>query len=315
MPFLKAEMRTRPRIAVLGSVHMDLIAHANRMPGAGESVNGDSFIMAPGGKGGNQAAQCAGLGADAFMITKLGKDMFGEELLHAPQRRGVNIDRVLCDEARSTGASTVFAAEGDYSSIICAGAAGALTLDEIEAALDGIGSLDALLLQWELPLAISMHAALRARDKGALIVFNASPAVAPVEELPRDFLHHISVLIVNGTEASRLTGIADMEKSAAVLGSCGPASVIITLGKEGAVAFHERKIWWQNAYKGDVTDSVGAGDAFLAALAVSLCSGTNMAEALRRGAAAGALAVSKAGASSTIFMEDIDILIGEQFSK
>ena len=111
-----------PTVVVLGSVHMDLIASAARMPGRGESVGEGVFAMSAGGKAGNQACQFVLAGAYAHVITRLGKDAFGETLLDDLTRRGVDTVLVAQDPTTPTGASTVFAVEGDYSSIIAPGA-------------------------------------------------------------------------------------------------------------------------------------------------------------------------------------------------
>ena len=124
-----ADAARRPRVVVLGSVHMDLIATAARLPERGESVAGGTFAMAPGGKAGNQACQCALAGAAASIVTRLGGDAFGRELREAMARRGVDTSLVAIDPEAPTGASTVLAAEGDYQSIIAPGAAGRLSAE------------------------------------------------------------------------------------------------------------------------------------------------------------------------------------------
>ena len=111
-----------PRVVVLGSVHMDLIATAARLPGRGESVTGGTFAMAPGGKAGNQACQCALAGAETRILTRFGDDAFGRELTSALAARGVDVSLVAVDPEAATGASTVLAGEGDYQSIIAPGA-------------------------------------------------------------------------------------------------------------------------------------------------------------------------------------------------
>src|SRR5947208_1705145 len=147
----------RPKVVVLGSVHMDLIAIASRLPAPGESVLG-TFTMAPGGKGGNQACQFALAGAQTTIVTKLGRDAFGTQLIEALAAKGVNTRLVAVDPVAATGASTVFAGGGDYTSIIAPGAAASLSEADIDRALLDIASADALVLQLELPAAISAYA-------------------------------------------------------------------------------------------------------------------------------------------------------------
>jgi len=104
-----------PTAVVLGSVHMDLIATAQRLPGRGESVVGQGFTTSPGGKAGNQACQLVKCGTDASILTRLGNDSFGRQLLEHLGSHGVDPSLISVDEKEPTGASTVFVAEGDYS--------------------------------------------------------------------------------------------------------------------------------------------------------------------------------------------------------
>ena len=275
---------------------MDLIAHAERLPQAGESVNGLRFAMSPGGKGGNQAAQCAALGTECFIITQLGDDAFGRDLLGSLGQRGVDTRYVSVSTTHATGASTVFAAAGDYCSVICSGAAAALQPEAVGAALHKLAPLDAVLLQLELPLALNMAAVAASND--ALVVLNASPAPAHV---PVALMHQVGLLIVNKTEAARLLGVDEATLDVGValheLAKLGPQKVVITLGAEGAAGWDGAIEVWQKPFAIKVVDAVGAGDAFLSALVVQLIAGSSLQLAMRHGAAAGAIAASRSGAA------------------
>ena len=170
---------------VLGSVHMDLLGTARRLPGRGESVVGQSFTMSPGGKGGNQACQLVKCGTSTSILTRLGDDMFGRQLFEHLTSRGVDLSLITVDASASTGASTVFAAEGDYSSIIVSGAAGKLTPADIEAQRTALEQADALVLQLELPVAISGSSGVDGQAKGRYVVLNASPAPDSLSEIPQ----------------------------------------------------------------------------------------------------------------------------------
>lgn len=292
-----ADAARRPRVVVLGSVHMDLIATAARLPGRGESVTGGTFAMAPGGKAGNQACQCALAGAEAAILTRLGDDDFGRTLRVALADRGVDVTTVVTDPEAATGASTVLAGEGDYQSIIAPGAAGRLSRADIEAARPAIEAADALLLQLEIDPAISAHAAAIASAAGRMVVLNASPAPDGWGALPEALRRATSVLIVNRVEAARLAGRPDRSGGAAsaVAARTGVATVIVTLGAEGNEGIADGKLVRQEAFPAMVVDTVGAGDAFLGTAVVALLEGASLPAALRRGAAAGALAVSVRG--------------------
>jgi ribokinase len=292
--------RAPPRVVVLGSVHMDLIATAERLPGCGESVTGGVFAMAPGGKAGNQACQLALAGAEVFIVTRLGDDMFGRQLLTALADKRVDTSLVGIDASAPTGASTVLAAEGDYASIIAPGAAGLLSREDIERSRPVIESADALVVQLEISPEISACAADIAGAAGRCVILNASPAPASWSALPEQLRRATSHLIVNRVEAGRLLGRAlDPARSeaevTALASATGVATVIMTLGAEGSVALSGGTLVRQSAFAASLADAVGAGDAFLGAGALALLEGRTLDEALRRGAAAGAIAVARRG--------------------
>ncbi len=289
-----------PRIVVLGSVHMDLIANAARLPAPGESVAGGVFAMAPGGKAGNQACQFALAGAEVSVMTRLGDDMFGAELLAALKERGVDTSLVSIDPNAPTGASTVLAAQGDYASVIAPGAAGLMSPDDVERARPAILGAEALVLQLEIAPAIVARAAEIAADAGRAVILNASPAPESWSVVPASLWRATSMLYVNRVEAGRLLGhgttTEDWEANAATLADkLGVATVIVTLGAEGCVGVADGVVQRQAAFPATIADAVGAGDAFLGASALALIEGRPLVEALRRGAAAGAIAVSRSG--------------------
>jgi ribokinase len=289
--------RRRPRVVVLGSVHMDLIATAGRLPGRGESVSGGTFAMAPGGKAGNQACQCALAGAETAIVTRLGDDAFGRELLAALAGRGVDGSLVALDPEAPTGASTVLAAEGDYQSIIAPGAAGRLSVDDIERARPAIEAADALILQLEIAPEISAHAVVIAAAAGRRVVLNASPAPEGWEAIPAALREAATMLVVNRVEAGRLgaAGAAPEAVASDLAARIGAGIVVVTLGREGVAGVAGGEVVRQPAFPAVVVDTVGAGDAFLGTSVVALLEGRPLAEALRRGAAAGAMAVSRRG--------------------
>ena len=305
-----------PTAIVLGSVHMDLIATAQRLPGKGESVVGQSFAISPGGKAGNQACQLVKCGTSTSIFTRLGDDMFGRQLFEHLTSRGVDPSLITVDTSAPTGASTVFAGEGDYSSIIVSGAAGKLAPADIEAQRAALEKADALVLQLELPVAVSLAAARIARAKGRHVVLNASPAPDSLAEIPKELLQAVSVLVVNSFEAGRLLGrvFSNSESPAAaaeLAKKTGIELVIVTAGASGSAAVHRGEAVFQPSYFAKVVDSVGAGDAYLATLVTAQLEGLALQQSLKRAAAAGALAVSRAGSSAgLISRHDINQFLG-----
>jgi len=292
--------RHAPTVVVLGSVHMDLIATADRLPGRGESVGGGVFTMAPGGKGGNQACQFVLAGTHAHMVTRLGADAFGRELLAGLQTKGVDTALVALDPDHPTGASAVLAAEGDYSSIIAPGAAAFLSTQDVERARPIIELADALVVQLELPVGVSAQAAGIAAASGKRVILNASPAPDSAKAVPGALWRATSVLVVNRVEAGRLLARPVDGKSAGadvvdLAQRLGIETVVMTLGTDGVVAAQSGELVRQPALPAEVVDAVGAGDAFLGVFATALLEGLPLPVALRRGVAAGALAVSRRG--------------------
>lgn len=305
-----------PSAVVLGSVHMDLIATAQRLPGRGESVVGTSFTTSPGGKAGNQACQLVKCGTDAAILTRLGNDSFGRQLLEHLTSHRVDPSLISIDEKEPSGASTVLAAEGDYSSIIVSGAAGKLTSADIETRRSALEAADALILQLELPTPISIAAARIAKAKGRYVVLNVSPAPDGLSQVPKELLQAVSVLIVNSFEAGRLLGraVSHAESPAAAMElakKSGVDQVIVTAGASGSAAVQRGETFFQPSYFAKVVDSVGAGDAYLATFVTAQLEGMAMQDSLKRAAAAGALAVSRPGsAAGLITRRDIDKFLG-----
>jgi ribokinase len=305
-----------PSAVVLGSVHMDLIATARRLPGRGESVVGQGFTISPGGKAGNQACQLVKCGTDAFILTRLGDDAFGRQLFEHLTSRGVDPSLITIDASQPTGASTVFVAEGDYSSIIVSGAAGGLTAADIESHRASLEAADALILQLELPVAVSIPAARIAKAKGRYVALYASPAPDGLAEIPKELLQAVSVLIVNTFEAGRLLGRtfsnAESPSAAAELAKkSGVELVTVTAGASGSAAVQLGEAFFQPSYFAKVVDSVGAGDAYLATFVTAQLEGLPLQQSLKRAAAAGALAVSRSGSSAELISRrDIDQFLG-----
>lgn len=306
-------MTRKPRIAILGSVHMDLIASTGRLPAPGESVGGSAFAMAPGGKGGNQAAQCAALGAQAFMITQFGDDLFGRALLASLKAKGIETGEVSIRAGMATGASTVFATPEDYSSIIYPGAAADMEPDDVARRVAALAPLDMLLLQLEIPIALSLAAARAARDGGARVVLNPSPA--PRHGEADALLALTSILVVNRVEAALILGRSveesGIEAAAKDLGGMGPPLVIITLGREGSAAWDGEHFHRQASFSIVVADTVGAGDAFLGTLSLAIAEGLALPDALRRASAAGAIAAGRTGATAPTRADVDDFLLSQ----
>lgn len=276
-------------IAVVGSVNLDLVAAAPRLPAPGETVTGAVLSRYPGGKGANQALAARRLGVDVRLLAKIGRDEAAREALALLRAEGVDLSGCVEDPNASTGVALIVVSKGGENQIVVApGANAAFAANEFEPP-----DVDAVICQLEIPLETVAKAAAGAR----FFCLNAAPARA----LPEDIFQCADLLVVNETEAAFYGG---------ALRRCR-GYVAVTYGAEGARLFSGgEEIARARPPKVDAVDSTGAGDAFTAALVVALIEGRDPAEALKRACAAGALAATRPGAQPSFPVSaEIDSLL------
>ncbi|MBD0329583.1 MAG: ribokinase [Thermoleophilia bacterium] len=265
----------RVSVTVVGSLNLDLVARAPRLPRSGETVGDAVFERVPGGKGANQAVAAARLGARTSMVGCVGRDDFARELVDALDRDGVRTDRVRAVDAPTGVAVIVVDATGENTIVVAPGANAHLTPELVE-----VTGADAVLCQLEVRLDAVATAAERAEG---LFCLNAAPA----QPLPPALVERADLVIANRYEAEALTG--------------EPRLLAVTLGAEGAVLVEGgREVARASAPRVDAVDGTAAGDAFCAALVVSLLEQRPRDEALARACAAGALAASRFGAQPSL---------------
>ena len=291
-----------PKVVVVGSFNMDLVVQAERRPETGETLMGKEFGMFIGGKGSNQAIAAARLGAEVTIIGRLGTDLFGDTLMAAHAEERICTDYVIRDTEVGTGvASILIDADGDNSIVLVPQANMRLSVEDIERASESIAAADVLLLQLEVPIAVSQRAAEIAKSNGATVVLNPAPA----QELPDDFLAQVDILTPNEVETESLSGVTvstamDAECAAKVLLDKGLSAVILTLGERGSLLLTSDLMQQIPAYSVEVVDTTAAGDAFCGALAAAIARGKDLADAVAFANAAGALAVTVLGAAPSM---------------
>jgi len=292
----------RPRICVVGAANLDLISYVPRLPRMGETLHGSRFHMGFGGKGANQAVMAAKLGAEVAMVTKLGRDIFGENTLKNFSSFGIDTRHVLFTEKAFSGVAPIAVdAEGHNSIIIVTGANDLLTEEEIEAARPVIASAQILVCQLEVPLAISLAAMRIAREEKVATIFNPAPARPG---LPDELYRLSDIICPNESETELLTGleVKTQEQAAAaarVLLGHGAGKVILTLGERGSLLVTEKETVHVPAQKVKALDSTGAGDAYVGSLAFFLAGGKPIAEAMRRANAIAAISVQASGTQTS----------------
>jgi ribokinase len=276
-------------IFVVGSINTDLIVQVPRLPAPGETVIGGTFKRTQGGKGANQAVAAARLGARTRLVGMAGKDAFGEEAVAELRAAGVDCSCILTG-LRPTGVAVIVANEaGENLIAVASGANEELSAESVTAALRrSITVGDVVIANLEVPDPAVLAAAREAHAVGAAFILNPAPA----RPLDRELLAACDVVTPNEYEVGSM-GFLTVDD---LLGA-GVAAVVVTLGARGA-DLHRRDAppVHQDAIAVDVVDTVGAGDAFSAALAWALAANRAIEDAVRLAAAAGALSTRAAGA-------------------
>jgi ribokinase len=286
-----------PRICVVGSSNIDLISMVPRLPRLGETLVGRSFHLGYGGKGANQAVMAAKLGAQVSMVTRVGRDVFGEGTLKNYVEQGIDTAHVLFDESRFSGVAPIFVDDNAQNFIVIVpGANLGLSLADVHAAEPVITAADVLVCQLEVPVETTLEAFRVANSAGVRTVLNPAPA----EPLPDELLQLTDICAPNETESELLTGqpvrtLADAEAAARLLRARGPGVVILTLGERGALVVDGDTAEHIPAVKVDAVDPTGAGDAFIGSLAVYVADGLPLRDAVLRANAVAALSVTKIG--------------------
>jgi len=283
-------------VCVVGSLDMDLVVRAPRFPQPGETVVGEGLEPQPGGRGATQAVAASRLGAQVSMVGCVGDDDWGSALRGVLTSEGVDIRGVRTFERTATGVAFVTVdPEGRRTTLLTPGANAKLTSADVEEARRTITAARVLLLACEVPHEANLRAVEIASHPDALVILNASPAVA----VPAELLSQVDILVVDRAEAHALVGDTEGEVAPAGLArrlaSLGPERVIVTLGRDGAVHFDGSEVKSFSAFQADAVDATAAGDAFLGALAVMRGEGARINEAIRFACGAAALSASVAG--------------------
>ena len=305
-------MHRKPRILVVGSFVMDVIATTERIPNSAQTVYGKEFHMVPGGKGANQAVQCARLGADVTMMGCVGDDLFGITLREPPYEAGINLDHVVVRQGMTSGVGHVTLEVTEHSAqnriIVIPGANQTLTVEEVAWIRDEIHTYDVVLLQLEVPLAVNRAVAHWAKEAGVPVVLNPAPAT----DLDDELLSLVTYLIPNEQEAAVETGLPlrmdgtairqdDLNAIASALWKRGVENVVITLGSNGSAVVRADGIQYIPCVKMEhVEDPTAAGDSFVGALSVGLTIGLSQEQALAFASHTAAITVSRMGAMPSL---------------
>lgn len=288
-------------ITVLGSINMDLIANVPRLPKPGETVTGDRFTTAPGGKGANQALAARRAGASVAMVGACGEDEFAGPALTYLRYDGVDLTRIK-SAATATGVALIFVGgDGENVISIIAGANGTVSVEDAEATVAAMKRGDILMLQLEIPAATIEAALKAARARGVRTLLNIAPFT---EDAPR-LAAMADYVIANETEFERLVGRTDLSAAERKIAMEArhqefQQTLIVTLGADGVAAMHKGAYVTAVGLEIEPVDTVGAGDTFCGYFAAGLDAGLNFESCLRQAAIAGSLACTKPGAQPSI---------------
>ncbi|AOK29840.1 MULTISPECIES: ribokinase [Burkholderia] len=291
-------------VMIVGSLNMDLVVRAPRLPLPGETLAGRSFAQAAGGKGGNQAVAAARLGARVAMLGCVGADGHGAALCAGLVAEGIDCTALAVSEKAATGVALIVVDDTSQNAIvIVAGSNGEVTPEAIAAHEAAIASADVLICQLETPEETVRAALAAGRRLGKAVVLNPAPAVGP---LPGDWLPLVDYLIPNEVEAAMLTGLpvrdpAGAEAAARALQAAGARNVIVTLGGQGVLVLtaHGAASHYP-APRVVPVDTTAAGDTFIGGFAARIAAGDALPEAIRFAQRAAALSVTRAGAQPSI---------------
>ena len=293
----------KPKILVVGSMNMDLfLQQANRIGNHGESVICGDYGYATGGKGSNQALAAARLGGDVVAVGRLGKDANGDRLMESLNSAGVDTRYIVRDEEAQTGLAVMLVDQsGKYVSYVSIGANYRVCLEDVRKALEA-EAFDMIVMQLEIPLETVYKTVELAREKNIPVFLDAGPAM----HIPLDRLKGLYILSPNEAETEALTGInvdtAEGALKAAkwLYEQAEPRYVILKLGSRGALLYDGKSAQFIECFKVDAVDSTAAGDTFGACLAVQLCKGRPIEEAIVTAHAAAGICVSRVGAQVSI---------------
>jgi ribokinase len=293
--------RSNPVVVIVGSVNVDLVVAAERLPGRGETVLGRRLERYGGGKGANAAVAAARVGANARLVAAVGDDALGRDALAELRQEGIDTEGVATVPHEATGAALIVVDDsGDNQITVGAGANASLAPDHVRRALEGaLAGAGCLLVSLEVPDEAVRAAADVSRARGIPVIVNPAPARPSALELAA----HGPIFTPNAGEARRLTSEPDERQAAAKLAGLTAAPVIVTNGSKGALLLEEpgaEALSLCPPAGVTAVDTTGAGDTFSGALAARIAAGEPLRTAVGFAVAAGACAVRGRGARASM---------------
>ena len=283
------------KICVIGSSNIDQIAYTQNIPADGETLFGDSFQMGFGGKGANQAVMAGLLGADVYMITCLGDDVYKEMTINNYEANNVNTDHIQLVKGASGVAPIWVDATGQNRIIVIPGANNEIDAQKAISSIEEIGNISVLVGQCEIPMEVNHEVFQHAKNNSITTIFNPAPA----KKLERDFLEHISWLIPNENEFELISGMEPNDENFLKFNEEIPCNLIVTLGEKGAVLVDENKTHYFDAPEVNAIDTTGAGDSFIGTFAYELSESNSPESCIKKAVEKASQSVTKKGTQSS----------------
>ena len=283
------------KICVIGSSNIDQIAYTKNIPADGETLFGDSFQMGFGGKGANQAVMAGLLGADVYMITCLGDDVYKEMTINNYEANNVNTDHIQLVKGASGVAPIWVDATGQNRIIVIPGANNEIDAQKAISSIEAIGNISVLVGQCEIPMEVNHEVFQYAKSNSITTIFNPAPA----KKLEREFLEHISWLIPNENEFELISGMEPNDDNFLKFNEEIPCNLIVTLGEKGAVLVDENKTHYFDAPSVNAIDTTGAGDSFIGTFAYELSESNSPESCVKKAVEKASQSVTKKGTQSS----------------
>lgn len=291
------------KILIVGSSNIDFVLRVVDMPRKGETIHTKSFHQIPGGKGANQACACGKLGGDCVFLSAVGQDGLGSAVLESLCKAGVDVSRVLHDEAAPTGMAIISVNdEGENCIMLVPGANAVCTSDYFSKHQDAVDAADIVVAQLETPAEDVYTLLETAKRAGKVTMLNPAPAPDSIPDLVLDGLDFFTP---NETELERLTGMKtgtfeEISAAASSLLARGARNILVTVGSRGALLCNKDGTQIYPAFKSDPVDTTAAGDTFNAGLAVALAEGKALGSAIEFANAAASISITRKGAQTSI---------------
>ena len=283
------------KICVIGSSNIDQIAYTQNIPADGETLFGDSFQMGFGGKGANQAVMAGLLGADVYMITCLGDDVYKDMTINNYEANNVNTDHIQLVKGASGVAPIWVDATGQNRIIVIPGANNEIDAQKAISSIEEIGNISVLVGQCEIPMEVNHEVFQHAKNNSITTIFNPAPA----KKLEREFLEHISWLIPNENEFELISGMEPNDDNFLKFNEEIPCNLIVTLGEKGAVLVDENKTHYFDAPSVNAIDTTGAGDSFIGTFAYELSESNSPESCVKKAVEKASQSVTKKGTQSS----------------